>query len=126
MNPVPVARLDKWLWAVRLFRSRSAATDACHAGHVKIAGERVKPARGVRPGDTVHVRAGGVERIVRVRIAIEQRVGVAMVPDCLEDLTPPERIAEAQAIRREQATHAPHGGGRPTKKQRRQLDALEW
>jgi ribosome-associated heat shock protein Hsp15 len=126
MHSPPSARIDKWLWAVRLFRSRSAAIAACHAGQVKIAGARVKPAREIRPGDTLAVLAGGVQRTVRVRAAIEQRVGAAVVPECLEELTPLAEFERARMAHQQQATAPFHdGGGRPTKKQRRELDALE-
>jgi ribosome-associated heat shock protein Hsp15 len=124
MTPPPSARIDRWLWAVRLYRSRSAAIAACHAGHVKIAGARVKPAREVRPGDTLAVLAGGVQRTVKVRAAIEQRVGAALVPDCLEDLTPAAEFERAKEARDRPAPSSPYHAGRPTKKQRRELDAV--
>jgi len=126
MKTLSTARIDKWLWATRLFRSRSAAIAACHAGHVKVDGTRVKPARAVRPGETLTVLAGGVQRTLKVRAAIEQRVGAALVPECLEDLTPPEEFERARAGRQPPGFADGHGSGRPNKKQRRQMDALEF
>lgn len=125
MTSLPSARIDKWLWAVRLCPSRSAAIAACQAGHVKVAGNRVKPAREVRSGDILTVLAGGVQRTVRVTAAIERRIGAALVAGCLEELTPPEEFARARAARAERPS-SPPGAGRPTKKQRRALDALEF
>lgn len=126
MKTLPAARVDKWLWAARVFRTRSAAIAACHAGHVKLDGLRVKPAREVRPGDVLTVVAGEVRRTLRVRAAIEQRVGAALLPEVLDDLTPPAELEQARLARQERAQAAPHGGGRPTKRDRRQLDALEF
>jgi ribosome-associated heat shock protein Hsp15 len=119
-------RLDKWLWAVRLYASRSAATAACSGGHVKIDGTRVKPAREVRLGEIITALASGVHRTVKVRALLVQRVGAKLVPEYLEDLTPPGEIERAQEARRQNAIVFPQGFGRPTKKQRRQLDSLEF
>lgn len=92
---------------------------------MKVAGNRVKPAREVRPGDTLTVLVGGVQRTVKVLSAIEQRIGAALVAGCLEELTLPEEFARARQARAGQPAK-PHGSGRPTKKQRRALDALEF
>jgi ribosome-associated heat shock protein Hsp15 len=119
-------RLDKWLWAVRLFRSRSEATAACTAGHVKIDGHRVKPARDVRVGETFDVLAAGMQRTVKVLALLDQRVGAKRVPEFLEDLTRPEEFERAREARRRNAIVFPQGFGRPTKKQRRQLDQLQF
>jgi ribosome-associated heat shock protein Hsp15 len=119
-------RLDKWLWAVRLFHSRSEATAACAAGHVRIAGARVKPAREIRVGETLSVLAGGVQRTVRVLALLDQRVGAKLVMQFMEDHTTPEEFARAREARRQNTIMFPQGFGRPTKKQRRQLDQLEF
>ena len=127
-NPVSV-RLDKWLWAVRLFKTRTLADAACHAGHVKIAGASVKSARLVRPGETLSVLAGGVHRTVKVLAPLDRRVGAALVSEALEDLTP---AAEYERVRQQAAAAAtaaafPKGHGRPTKKDRRRLEeGREW
>ena len=124
-TPVSV-RLDKWLWAVRLFKTRTLADAACHAGHVKIAGASVKSARLVRPGETLSVLAGGVQRTVKVLAPLDRRVGAALVSEALEDLTP---AAEYERVRQQAAAAAafPKGQGRPTKKHRRRLEeGREW
>ena len=112
-------RIDKWLWAVRLYKSRSLASGACNAGHVKIGGANVKPSRDVHADDVITLLAGRVHRTVRVIALLDQRVGAKLVSQFLGDLTPPEEYARA----RDEAArvHFPKGLGRPTKKQRRQL-----
>jgi ribosome-associated heat shock protein Hsp15 len=115
-------RIDKWLWAVRLYKSRSLAADACSAGHVKIGGASVKPARDIRVGEVLTALCGRVHRTVKVLGLLEQRVGAKLVPLYLEDQTPPEEIARAQAEHQPAPVQYPKGFGRPTKKQRRQLD----
>jgi ribosome-associated heat shock protein Hsp15 len=119
-------RLDKWLWAVRLFHSRSEATAACAAGHVRIEGNRAKPARDVRIGETLTVLAANVQRTVKVLALLDQRVGANRVPDFLQDLTSPEEFERAREARRQNGIVFPQGFGRPTKKQRRQLDQLQF
>jgi ribosome-associated heat shock protein Hsp15 len=115
------ARVDAWLWAVRLFKTRSAATAACRAGHVRVDGERVKAAQPVRIGCEIRVRGEGLERTVIVRRIVVKRVGAPVAAECLDDLTPPpppkeERVLIAQRDR---------GAGRPTKRDRRELDKLK-
>ena len=119
-------RIDKWLWAVRLYPSRSAATAACLGGHVKLDGARVKPAREVRPGETFTALVGGVHRTFKVRALLDRRIGAALVSDYLEDLTPAEEYERARAAREQNAVVFPAGFGRPTKKQRRQLDQFQF
>ena len=121
MHSSESVRIDKWLWAVRLYGSRSLATEACNAGHVKIGGNKVKPSRDVRTGEEITVFAGRVLRKVKVLALLDQRVGAKLVSQYLEDLTPPEEYTRA----REEAVAGarfPAGFGRPTKKQRRQLE----
>ena len=124
MDDPTSVRIDKWLWAVRLFKSRSLATAACNAGHVKIAGLSVKPSRDVRPGETIMALAGGVHRTVQVIRLLERRVGAKVVADYMQDLTPPEEFARARAERDAPLVQYPKGWGRPTKKQRRQIERL--
>ena len=114
-------RIDKWLWAVRLYRSRSLATEACQAGHVKIAGQSVKPSREVRVGETITAQTGGLTRTVRVLARLDRRVGAKVAAEFAEDLTPAEERARARE-ERAQTPHFPKGFGRPTKKQRRRLE----
>jgi ribosome-associated heat shock protein Hsp15 len=123
MAVVEHVRIDKWLWSVRLYKSRSLATQACHAGHVKIDAESVKPSREVRVGEVISAVAGRVKRRVKVLAVLEQRVGAKLVNQFLEDQTPPEEYARARA-EAAAALHFPKGFGRPTKKQRRDLERV--
>jgi ribosome-associated heat shock protein Hsp15 len=117
-------RIDKWLWAVRLFKSRSLATVACNAGHVKIGGQNVKPARELQVGEIISARTGRLNRTVKVLALLENRIGFKLVGEYLEDLTPAEEYARA----RREAAEAPHPVpgvfGRPTKRQRRQWEGV--
>jgi len=117
-------RIDKWLWAARLYKSRSLATSACNAGHVKIANQSVKPARGVRIGEEIAVFTGRVHRTVKVLALLEQRVGAKRIAEFLEDKTPAEEYARAREEARQTPAQPPTGWGRPTKKQRRQLEGF--
>jgi ribosome-associated heat shock protein Hsp15 len=117
------ARLDKWLWAVRLFRTRSLATAACRAGEVTIEERPVKPSRDVRLGETIIVRQGVMRRTVVVLGVPPSRVGAVRVPEFLEDRTPPE---EKQKVKEHAVQHLlarERGTGRPTKRDRRDLEA---
>src|SRR5213596_1216044 len=124
MDTSESVRIDKWLWAVRLYKSRSLAIQACQAGHVKIAGQRVKPSRDVRPGEVVTALTGHVQRTVRVLAVLEQRIGARRVPEFLEDQTPAEEYLRAREEARKAPLQYPKGFGRPTKKQRRQLEGF--
>lgn len=111
-------RVDAWTWAVRVFKTRSEATAAARAGHVRVNGVRVKPAQPVRVGDTVQARAGGVERTLVVRSLIVKRVGAAVAAECFDDLTPPPPPREERVLT---ATRE-RGLGRPTKRDRRRIE----
>ena len=118
-------RIDKWIWAARFAKTRSAATELVLAGHVKVGGERVKPAREVVPGDTVEIRIGHVPRTVVVT-GIADRRGSATVAATLYEETP-ESLEQRERIQLERRTARPLGsdlGARPTKQDRRRLDAL--
>lgn len=119
-NIATQARVDSWIWAVRLFKTRSAAAEACRGGHVRVNGATVKPAQPVRPGDEVRVRAGGIERIVIVERIVTKRVGAPIAAQCLIDRSPPPPPREilASMPRRDR------GAGRPTKRERRETDRL--
>lgn len=118
------ARLDKWLWAVRLFKTRSLASDACRAGSVRIAGQPVKPAHDVRAGETITVRQGIVERTLVVRAVPPSRVGAPLVATYCEDRTPASEWEKAKEQRIQHLLARERGSGRPTKRDRRQLDRL--
>ncbi|MGD0810873.1 MAG: RNA-binding S4 domain-containing protein [Acidimicrobiales bacterium] len=111
-------RVDKWLWAVRFYKTRSAATDACRAGHVRVNKVAAKPATVVRPGDTVEARSTEREHVVEVTSVIEKRVGAPLASTCYVDHSPPSPSKEQAVLNfaRER------GAGRPTKRDRRQLD----
>ena len=116
------ARLDKWLWAARIFKTRTLASDACKNGRVTINGAQAKPSRTVKPGDEVGVRKPPVTYTFRVRQAIEKRVGARLLPDVLENITPPEQLAALELSRISGFVNRAKGTGRPTKKDRRALD----
>ena len=117
-------RLDKWLWAVRLFKSRSLATEACHGGRVKVNGHHAKPARAVRVGDVVIAVTGELTRTVKVTALLETRVGAKLVPQYLEDLTPPEEFERQREKAFAPVGLRPKGAGRPTKRDRRIIDSF--
>ena len=117
-------RLDKWLWAVRLFKTRSLATDACRAGSVTVNGHPAKPAREVHPGEIVVVRLGLIRRTLQVRAVPPSRVGAGLVAVFCEDRTPPEEFARGREQRVQQLLAREQGSGRPTKRDRRLLDRL--
>jgi len=113
-------RVDSWLWAVRVYKTRSQATAACRAGHVKIAGTSVKAAQPVRIGDQVRVRIAGFDRILVVTQTIVKRVSAATAAQSYVDETPPPPSREERAF----APLRDRGAGRPTKRERREIDKL--
>jgi ribosome-associated heat shock protein Hsp15 len=118
------ARLDKWLWAVRLFKSRALASDACRAGSVSVNELAAKPARTLKPGQMVVFRQGLVHRRLVVLGFPKGRVAASLVKTYCEDRTPPEEIEQARAQRVQQFLARERGSGRPTKRDRRLLDHL--
>jgi ribosome-associated heat shock protein Hsp15 len=117
-------RIDKWLWAVRLFKTRSLATDACRAGSVTVNDQPSKPSRDVRAGEVVVVRQGLIRRTLVVRAIPPGRVGARLVAIYCEDRTPPAEFERARAQRVQQFLARAKGSGRPTKRDRRLLDRL--
>jgi ribosome-associated heat shock protein Hsp15 len=118
-------RMDKWLWSVRLYKSRSLAAAACLAGKVRVNGQAIKPARSVRPGEVLTAVTGDLTRTVKVLAPLEHRVGAPVVAQYLEDLTPAAEYAKAREPNFRASVLRPRGAGRPTKKERRQLDQME-
>jgi ribosome-associated heat shock protein Hsp15 len=112
------SRIDRWLWAVRLVKTRSLAAQACQAGHVQVNGRRAKPASPVRVGDTVRARLGGRERVVEVARLPASRLGAEPAAACLIDHSPPPPPRHPLAG----TAFRDPGAGRPTKRDRRQLD----
>lgn len=117
-------RLDKWLWAVRLFKTRAQATDACRAGGVTVNELPAKPARNVRAGELVTARQGLVTRTLRVVGVPRSRVGAKLVAEYCTDLTPPAEFEKAREHRVQQLLARERGGGRPTKRDRRLQERL--
>lgn len=115
-------RVDKWLWAVRVYKTRPLATDACRSGHVRCGEHVLKPARDVRVGDVYHVRQGPLTRVLRVVGIPDNRMGAPRVPEFMEDLTPPEDIARSREAYAGSPLLRAHGSGRPTKRERRLID----
>lgn len=115
-----VTRVDRWLWAVRLYKTRSAATDACRGGVVRVNGAPAKPATPVRAGDRVTSHVDHRERDLEVVRVIDKRVGAPVAAECLVDHSPPPppRESEPALLWREP------GSGRPTKRDRRALDKI--
>jgi ribosome-associated heat shock protein Hsp15 len=113
-------RIDSWIWSVRLVKTRSLGAAACKGGHVRVNGERVKPAHSVRIGDEVRLRQEGRERIVVVKRLIRKRVGAPVAAQCYIDNSPPPPPREAVAP----AGIRDRGAGRPTKRDRRELERL--
>ncbi len=113
-------RVDAWLWAVRVFKTRSSATAGCRAGHVRVSGDRAKAAQPVRIGDEVRVRIAGFDRILIVKRLLVKRVSATEAAECYDDLTPPPPPREAVAL----APLRDRGAGRPTKRDRREMERL--
>ena len=111
-------RLDAWVWSVRLFGSRSAATTACKGGHVHLNGKRAKPSQPVRAGDRVEATTPGGVRVVVVKRLLSKRVGASVAVECYEDHSP---APEPREVRLAMPRRDP-GAGRPTKRERRAMD----
>ncbi|WP_046778076.1 RNA-binding S4 domain-containing protein [Streptomyces yangpuensis] len=113
-------RVDAWIWSVRLTKTRSIAATACRAGHVKVNGERAKPAQPIRAGDEVRLFHAGRERIVVVRRPVSKRVGAPVAAECLIDKSPPPPTPVEAAV----VGIRDRGTGRPTKRDRREIQTL--
>jgi len=116
-------RLDKWLWAVRMYKTRSQSTDACRKGLVVINGSEAKPSREIHPGNTIFIRKPPVIYTIRVRETIEKRLPAKRIHEFVDDLTSPEEL-EKLKIKDMTFIKRDRGAGRPTKKERRQLDEI--
>lgn len=118
------ARIDKWLWAARIFKTRSLAADACKNGRVTFNGSTIKPSRMIKEGDTVHVKKSPITYSFKVSKAIEQRVGAKLIPEIYENVTDPKQYELLEMSRISGFVDRARGTGRPTKKERRALDAF--
>lgn len=119
-----VARIDKWLWAARIFKTRSVAADACKNGRVKIGGINVKPSHTIKAGEVVSVKKPPVVYSFKVLKAIEQRVGAKLLPEIYENVTEAKQYELLEMSRISGFVDRARGTGRPTKKERRALDAF--
>lgn len=119
---MPEARIDKWMWAARIFKTRTIAAEACKKGRISINGSQVKPARMVKPGDVVQVRKPPVTYSFKVLQAIEKRVGAKLVPEIMENVTTPDQYELLEMSKICGFVDRARGTGRPTKKERRDLD----
>lgn len=118
------ARIDKWLWASRIFKTRSIAADACKNGRVTVGNVTVKPSRMVKVGEAVSVRKPPITYSFRILKTIEQRVGAKLLPEIYENVTAPEQYELLEMTRISGFVDRARGTGRPTKKDRRSLDAF--
>ena len=116
------ARIDKWMWATRIFKTRTIASEACKKGRIAINGAQVKPSRMVKPGDVVEVRKPPVTYSFKVLQAIEKRVGAKLVPEMMENVTPKEQYELLEMSRISGFIDRARGTGRPTKKDRRSME----
>ena len=117
-------RIDKYLWAIRVFKTRTEATEACNGGKVKVGGVNAKPSKDVRPGDIINVRKGAVNYTFRVIDGLEKRVGAKVVPEYAENLTPEEELQKLRAPVETFFVSRDRGTGRPTKMDRREIEQL--
>jgi ribosome-associated heat shock protein Hsp15 len=118
-------RIDKWLWEVRLFKTRSMATDACKAGKIKMGGQNLKPAKDIKIGDVITVSLNPLFRTVKVKQFPKSRLGAKLVPDYMEDLTPQAEYDRVKLIEAANTEYRERGAGRPSKKSRRVIDKLK-
>jgi len=118
------ARIDKWLWAARIFKTRSIAANACKNGRVTMNGNHIKPSRMIKAGETIDVKKPPIVYSFKVLQPIEQRVGAKLIPEIYENITDPKQYEILQMSRISGFVDRAHGTGRPTKKERRTLDAF--
>ena len=119
------ARIDKWLWAARIFKTRTIAAAACKKGQVSLKGSPVKASRMIKVGDVVDVRKPPITYSFRVLQAIERRVGAKLIPEILENITAPEQYEILEMSKISGFVNRAKGTGRPTKKDRRSLDEFQ-
>ena len=118
-------RIDKWLWAVRIFKTRSLAAEECNKGHVTIGEIHVKPSRELKGGEIVKVRIARIERHYLVKQLTDKRMSALLAVNFVEDVTPPETLAFLNAVKVYGFESRPRGVGRPTKRDRRMIDKLK-
>lgn len=116
------ARVDKWLWAARIFKTRTIASAACKKGQISMRGTQLKPSRTIKVGDVIEVRKPPITYSFKILQAIERRVGARLIPEILEDVTPPQQYELLEMSKISGFVNRAKGTGRPTKKDRRSLD----
>lgn len=120
-------RIDKWLWEVRLFKTRSLASEACRNGKVTINGQPVKASREAKINDVISIRSGAITRTVKLLTFPKSRLAAKLVPEYMEDLTPAEEYQKLKDAREVNFVYRDRGEGRPTKKDRRDMEKFsEW
>lgn len=120
-----IVRIDKWLWAARLFKTRSLAADAIKGGKVKMDNSPVKPSHEVKEGDIIQVQIEQLHKVVQVKMVIKNRVSPKQVPEVYTDLTPQEEYERIEFMHAYKAEWRDRGAGRPTKKERRLIERLK-
>ncbi|MEX1189141.1 MAG: RNA-binding S4 domain-containing protein [Bacteroidia bacterium] len=117
-------RIDKYLWAVRIFKTRSMAADAIKGGKVKFDGDNVKPSKEVKIGEEYSIQLGELKKTIKVKTLLDNRVAAKLVPEFMEDLTPDEEYKSIDRLKEHRFVFRPRGLGRPSKKERRDIE--EW
>ena len=120
-----IVRMDKLLWAARLYKTRSLAADAIKGGKVKVDGNPVKPSREVKEGDVIQVQIDQLHKVVEVKTVIKNRVSAKQVPEIYNDLTPKEEYERIEFMHAYKAEWRDRGAGRPTKKERRMIEKMK-
>ena len=118
-------RIDKWLWAVRIYKTRNMATEACKAGKVKTGGASVKPSHNVKPGEIIEVKIPPFVKTIQVKALLSNRVAAKLVEDYLTDLTPKEEYEKMKIAKEVNFEYRQRGIGRPTKRERREIEVLK-
>jgi ribosome-associated heat shock protein Hsp15 len=120
-----MVRIDKYLWSIRQFKTRTMAGSACHGGKIKLNGMPVKPSRELKIGDIIEISTPGLIKKIKVLELLNNRVGAPKVPEYMEDLTPQDIIDQAKLVRQTNYEKRDRGLGRPTKRDRRDIEALK-
>jgi ribosome-associated heat shock protein Hsp15 len=118
-------RIDKWLWTVRLFKSRSISTEACKSGKVKVDGKNIKPSRDIKVGDIITIQQNPIIKSVKVKQILKNRVSATLAAEAMEDLTSSEEYDKLKLMRELNYERRDHGIGRPTKRDRRDIEKLK-
>jgi len=118
-------RIDKWLWSVRIYKTRNQATIACRSGKIRIGGNIVKPSFVVKPGEIIEINIPPLKKLIRVLALLDKRVSAKLVENFVSDVTPPEEYQRIRQMHEMNFERRERGTGRPTKKERRDIDGLK-